>query len=147
MTTPSFPDRREMLAKVHIARKDLCLDDDTYRAVLLRTTGKDSSGACQRRQLVDLLDEFKRLGWSGQPAAKGARKESGKPHVRKVFALWEQMCRDGIPAIANRAGLLAFVKRQTAVDDPEWLSPVEANKVIEGLKAWRARVLRQRGTR
>ncbi len=141
MTAPDFPDRKPMLAKVHLARKDLGLDDETYRAVLVRVTGKTSSAACQRRQLVDLLAEFKRLGWAG---ADG-RKKSDKAHVRKVFALWEQMAADGIPRIPGRAGLLAFVQRMAGVDDPEWMSPEQATRVIEALKAWRARELAKRG--
>lgn len=34
--------------------------------------------------------------------------------------------------------LAAFVKRQTGVDNPEWLTPTNANKVIEALKALKA---------
>ena len=34
------------------------------------------------------------------------------------------------------------VKNPDGIGSPEWLDPVEANKVIEGLKAWRARLLR-----
>jgi phage gp16-like protein len=58
MMAADFPDRREMLAKVHIARKDLGIDDDTYRDVLTRVTGRTSSADCTRSQIVDLLDEF-----------------------------------------------------------------------------------------
>lgn len=35
--------RSPLLAKIHIARKDLGLDEDTYRAVLIRITGKRSA--------------------------------------------------------------------------------------------------------
>jgi hypothetical protein len=41
----------------------------------------------------------------------------------------------------NHTALLAFVKRQTGVDNPEWLDGAQANKVIEGLKAWHARLV------
>jgi phage gp16-like protein len=129
-----FPDRKAMLAKVHLAQKALALDEDGYRAVLVRVTGKDSSGACRRRQLVDLLAEFRRLGWKDAP-----RPPSGKAHVRKVFAIWGAMCRDGIPAVPNRKGLSAFVQRMAGVDDPEWLTAEQARNVIEALKAWQAR--------
>jgi predicted DNA-binding transcriptional regulator YafY len=70
---------------------------------------------------------------------KPAFKPSSKAHVRKVFAVWKAMCDAGIPDNRTRAGLVAFVKRQTGVDDPEWLTPDQANKVTEGLKAWAKR--------
>jgi len=144
--------RNPMLAKVHIAKKELGLDDETYRDILVRVTGKSSSAGLSDRQLDAVLAEFKRLGWKPKKSAAPHRPASAKPHVRKVFAIWEDICRQGIPVIANRAGLSAFVQRMTKTEqrpaglsDPEWLSPAEANRVIEGLKAWRARELAKRG--
>jgi len=146
--------RSPLLAKVHIAKKELGLDDETYRAILLRITGKTSSAGLGDRHLDAVLVEFKRLGWVAKKAvAKGHRPESGKPHVRKIFAIWTDMCREGIPTIASRAGLAAFVMKMTktedrpqGISDPEWLSPEEARKVTEALKSWRARELAKRGT-
>ena len=144
--------RNPMLAKVHIARKELDLDDDGYRAILKRITGKTSSADLGDRQLDAVLTEFKRLGWTPKKgSADKHRPASAKAHVNKIFAVWADMCAKGIPTIANRAGLVAFVQRMTknerrpeGLDDPEWLSVEEATKVCEGLKAWRDRELRKR---
>jgi hypothetical protein len=155
--------RSPMLAKVHIAKKELGLDDETYRDVLVRVTGKTSSKGLSDRQLDAVLVEFRRLGWVPKKATAGAphggkaagryRPASDKPHIRKIFAIWEDMCALGIPRIANRTGLAVFVQRMTktaarpeGLSDPEWLSPNEANVVVEGLKAWRARELAKRKT-
>ena len=147
------PYRNPMLAKVHIAKKELGLDDATYRAVLQRITGKTSSAGLKDHQLDAVLTEFKRLGWSAKTAS-GHRKKSDKPHVRKVFAVWSDMCRASIPDNPTRAGLIAFVQRMTRTEqrpgglsDPEWLSPEQANVVVEALKAWRTRELAKRGAR
>jgi len=134
----SFPDRREMLAKIHLAKRDLALDEDSYRALVLRVTRCASSADCTRPQLVALLAEFKRLGW-GAP-----RQVSTKAHVRKLFALWRAMCEAGIPDKPTAAGLKAFVARMTGVDDPEWLDAAQGRKVIEALKAWQARETEKR---
>ncbi len=40
------------------------------------------------------------------------------------------------------ASLRAFVKRQTGIDDPEFLTPDLAGKVIEAIKAMQARAAR-----
>jgi len=139
-----------MLAKVHIARKDLALTEDCYRAVLSRITGQESSKGLTDAQLDKVLAEFKRLGWKPKSKATAAdgqryRPASGRVHVRKVFAIWGDMCKANIPVIANRAGLLAFVQRMTGVDDPEWMTPQQAQIVTEALKSWRARELAKRG--
>ena len=121
-------DRRALLAKVHIARKALALEEDSYRALVLRITGHDSAGDCADTALVALLDEFKRLGFTA------AKRKSEKPFVRLIYALWKELqphLTDG-----SREALRSFVRRQTGVVQPEWLDAAQANKVTEGLKAW-----------
>lgn len=130
---PSTPQRRAAIAKIQIARKALALDDGSYRALLRRITGLDSSALCSEPQLVAVLEEFKRLGF-----AAPTKRRSEKPHVRKIYALWKALK----PHLTNGsdAALAAFVKRQTGVDKPEWLDAQQGNKVVEGLKAWLKRV-------
>ncbi|WP_170181923.1 gp16 family protein [Phreatobacter stygius] len=125
-----------MLAKVHIARKELALDEVAYRAVLMSATGKASAKDCSERELNAALAEFRRLGW--QPKG-GPTKKSDKLHVRKVFAIWGDLGRSGALANASREALRAFVKRQTDVADPEWLTAAQANLVTEALKAMQRR--------
>jgi phage gp16-like protein len=131
----SAPSTRARLAKVHIAKKELGLDEATYRAVLVRVTGRESAGACGEAQLDAVLEEFKRLGW--KPPEK-RRPKSENPQVRMIWALWAELCpslRDG-----SAAALRSFCRRMTRVDDPEWLDGKQANLVIEALKAWIERV-------
>ena len=54
--------RRSELAKIHIARRDLDLADDTYRALLHERYQARSSADLQPGQRADLLQHFKRLG-------------------------------------------------------------------------------------
>ncbi len=135
--------RRSRLAKIHIARNQLSIADDSYRALLRRLTGKDTAAALDIVQLDIVIEEFKRLGFhSGAPRRWKA--VSQKPHVRKVFALWHSLrpyLRDG-----SDGALRSFVRRQTRTDlhpegisDPAFLTPEDANLVIEGLKAWKRR--------
>ena len=133
-----------MIAKIHIARKDLALTDDTYRAVLTRVTSHASSADCTDPQLHAVLAEFKRLGWQGPAAKGGRRKASGKSWVRKVWAIWGDL--KPLLDDASDDTLRAFVRRQTrtpknpeGIADPEWLSPHDATAVIQGLEGWLAR--------
>jgi phage gp16-like protein len=129
------PGRRARLAKVHIAKKQLQMEDEGYRELLQRITGHGSSANCTDAQLDDLLQEFRRLGFEPkqEPPSPGAEKE----YVRMIYALWSGLkpyLRD-----SSQVALRSFVKRMTGVDKADWLGPEEANDVIEGLKAWLAR--------
>ena len=125
---------RAILAKVHIAKKELRLADETYRAILARVTGCDSSRDCTERQLELLLAEFRRLGWQPK-AGKGGGAGYGKAHVRKIYALWKEAGIVGAVENASKEALRAFVQRQTGKSAPEFCDPSDANKVSEALKA------------
>lgn len=131
MSAPAPAARNPRAAKVHIARKELGLDEPTYRALLARVIGRDSSAGCTDAQLDAVLAEFRRLGWVPKVKSPPLSK---KPHVRAIFAIW----RDLRPHLRNhgREALRAFVQRQTGVADPEWLDGKQAASVIEALKAW-----------
>ncbi len=140
MTAPMDP-RRARIAKLHIAKAQLAMEDAAYRAILRRIASKDSSTACTMAELDLLLVEMKRLGFQDRNPWKPA---SSKAHVRLIYGLW----RDLRPYVSDnsRAALRHFVQRQTrgqtkpeGVDAPEFLSPEEGNRVIEGLKSWLAR--------
>ncbi|GBQ19859.1 Mu-like prophage protein gp16 [Gluconacetobacter sacchari DSM 12717] len=140
--TPSNPARGLLYTKLAIARKELGLDDDSYRAVLVRVGGHYSAKDMSVGQIEAVLKEFVRLGWKPK-LATGKRRtpDSAKAYVRKVYAVWNEMA----PLLASggtREALRAFVERQTGVSAPEFLDAEQAKQIIEGLKAWRARLLR-----
>ncbi|MGH7812680.1 MAG: phage protein GemA/Gp16 family protein [Candidatus Binataceae bacterium] len=136
--------RRAEIAKIHVAKKQLGLDDETYRAIVARVSGQyrakpvASSAALDDRERDALLREFERLGWRAtQP---GGRRDdwidSREPHVRLLIALWGDAYDAGIiRAKARRPALRKFVKRMTGRDALQWLSPEETNTCIEALKA------------
>ena len=135
--------RKAMIGKVHLAKAALGLEDEEYRALLRRASGKDSSAKMTMGELDKTLAEFKRLGWQPSWQAKPTgdwRAPAAKAYVRKIYSLWWGLT--GIwplnPA-EKRRRLRRFVRRQTGRDDPEWLTPADANKVIEGIKAIKKR--------
>lgn len=128
--------RNPLLAKIHIAKKDLQLDDDVYRAVLMRVTGKTSSAKLSDAAKTKVLREFQRMGWKPKPTQ---RKRSSKPFVRKIFALWGELKKVGIWREQDVASLRVFVEKTTGVADPEWLTWKQARGVIEALKNMKER--------
>lgn len=136
----------QSIKAIHASRRQVAglEDEGDWRAFLEHVTGERSTRAMTERQREAVIAELRRRG------AKAARpfRKSDKPHVRKVFAVWGAMCREGIPDKPTRDGLRAFVAHMTrrddrpgGVGDPEWLDPRDARMVTEALKGWRARAL------
>lgn len=138
--------RATMIAKVHLAKKQLALAEESYRDILRRMTGKESAAALSERDLDRVLAEFKRLGWKPKPNRTGTSKHA---QIRMIHAVFADICKLGLDAEDEAAALRAFVRRQTktkanpeGVSDPAFLDSVQANRVLEGLKAWRTRLRR-----
>lgn len=131
-------------AIINIAKGQLGLDEDTYRALLVRITGVVSLRAMTERQKIAVLDEMKRLGFR---VRSGGRKlpASVKPYVRLIHALWKSCHRLGVIESGSRESLRAFCKRFVAhgldgvVVDPDLLSYEQATPIIEALKKMEAR--------
>jgi len=126
------------LAKIHVGKKQLGLADEDYRDLLEGATGKRSSADLNESQRLAVIDAMIKAGF--KPAvATGSRIRSPHPHVRKVFGIWGEAFRAGAVEKGSRQALAAFVKRQTGISDPNWLTAQDANRVIEGIKAILAR--------
>jgi phage gp16-like protein len=139
-------DRRKTLAKIHIAKKDLGLDDDTYRAMLLELTGKSSSKDLTDQQLGKLMHHLKKRGFKPKaPVGSGSqRRQANDPESTKIRALWLFLYEIGLVNNPSEAALAAYVKRQTGVDDLHWLNSLQCERVIESLKKWAMRILKER---
>ena len=56
--------RRALLAKIHIAKKELGLADDLYRELLIEHFGVDTAAALPIEELGKLVEFFKEHGWN-----------------------------------------------------------------------------------
>lgn len=136
--------RRAMLAKVHLAKKELGLADDVYRPLLERVTGFTSSSACTDAQLGRVLDEFKRLGWTPRQAGANPKKDraphptsraADHPSAKKARALWISLHQLGVVRDPSERALEAFAARQLGVERLQWADQGLTYKLIEALKA------------
>jgi len=123
--------RRGMLAKVHMGKKQLGLDDDTYRNMLADRYDVDSAGDLRMDQLDELVNHMEKLG-----ASFTKTKKSAKKYVRKIYALWGELETMDVIENPGKESCIAWVKRQTDVENPDWLTIAQASKVIEALKDW-----------
>jgi hypothetical protein len=130
------------IAAIHVAKKSLGLDEDTYRAKLELITGKQSTKDMTEAERQKVLTVFRNEGFA--PAAPSRRADGrmklAGPYAKKLQALWIAGWNLGIFENRDDAALEAFVRRQTGIEKERWLRYAEdANKVIEGLKAILAR--------
>jgi phage gp16-like protein len=129
------------LAKIHIAKKALGLDDDTYRALLQRVGGVDSARDLDASARGRVLAELRRGGWKPKPPrAAASRVLASEPQARKIRALWLALFEAGAVRDPSETALAHYVRRQTGVERLQWLDTRQANRAIESLKGWAARV-------
>ena len=149
-------DRNRALAAIHCAKRDLALDDSSYRALLQRVTGVRSSTDLCEDGLDQVLTEFRRLGWkpTRREQASGKRpfrKASSEPPVRRLWVAAREVRDAGGFTLADtgekdwRVAVRSWVKRQTGddgvgVDDPEFLTADQTSQLIEQLKQWQERL-------
>jgi len=126
--------RRAMLAKVHIAKKQLALDEDDYRQILFDVTGYDSAGDCEDAALKRVLKRLEALGFKPLPK-RGASQPARSPMAKKARALWISLHHLGEVRNASEKALEAFGKRQLGCERMAWANQREAYKLIEALKA------------
>ncbi len=123
------------LASLHIAKKHLALDDDTYRAKLANITGKASAKDMTEAERQTVLSVFRNEGFTA-PAAKPSKVLVGR-YAKKLQALWIAAYNLGLVRDRRDTALLAFVKRQTGIDHTRFLHYADdAAKAIEALKGW-----------
>jgi len=66
-------DRRRELAQIHIAKKDLGIDDDTYRLMLRTIARVDSSAKLNAEGRRQVIAHLKARGFKPRPGAKVQR--------------------------------------------------------------------------
>lgn len=127
--------RRRLIAVVHVAKKQLGLNDDDYRAVLLRVGGRRSAAELTDRQLADVVAEFERKGFTSKARAPGKPRPADHPVALKARALWISLHQLGEIDNPSDAALEAFACRQLGVVRFQWADQGKGYKLIEALKA------------
>jgi len=125
--------RRSMLGKIHIAKKQLAMDEDDYRQLLFDVSGRSSAADCTEAQLTRVIDRMKRLGF--KPLPKAGKKAATHPMARKARALWISLHHLGVVQNPAEEALEAFARRQLKCQRLSWANQRDAHKLIEALKA------------
>ena len=139
------------IAAIHVLKAKLQLSDDDYRALLVTLTGKASSKGMTATEQAQVRDHMQRLAQRmgvAQPTTRRRPltreqfdqvKKAASPRERKVWALWNQLARDGVLHNPSRTALNAWVERTVHVSALGFCTSAQLDTLIEALKAWQQR--------
>lgn len=145
--------RKQLIAKVHIAKAEMRLSNDDYRALLLGAVNKDSCAQMTVKELETVLAEMEAHGWANShsplpphsptppPADTPTPKNKATSRQRQLIRqMWREGGAAGWVKAPTDKGLRHFIKRTCQVEGLEWLTVKQASDCIEALKAMKERV-------
>lgn len=119
------------IAAIHVAKRELGMEEEDYRSFLQVIVGKDSLRAMSASEHRRVLDAM---------VAKGAGKKKRTlegPYGEKLQALWISGWNLDLVRNNDDDALLAFVRNQTGIDHTRFLRDAkDARKAVEALKKW-----------
>lgn len=132
---------------IHVARRELGLDDETYRAMLQMVAGVKSSSDLDWQGRKKVLDHFKAKGFKVKSKAAPGKAprpnlDAADPQYRKIRALWSALHDSGVVRVNTDAAVRIYIKRMTGCDDYRFCNGAQVVIVIEGLKKWIGRINR-----
>jgi phage gp16-like protein len=137
---PAADLRKKLYAKLHIAKKQLGLDDDAWRDLAERVTGERSLKALADDELPRLVEECRRLGFKpSQKRNNAAKPLAGGREIRKARALWLSLWHLGVIPDPSEEALAGFARRVTGGKELglaalQWVRGEDAYALIEALK-------------
>lgn len=148
------PHRKTHLAKIHIAKKDLRLEDDAYRQIIRDVGGarSGSAGDLNESGRKRVLDHFKTKGWEPKHKSRPRITRNNeilanRDQISLIRHIWIRMAEDGAVKAGDEAGLRAWVRAATrryhpqraGYSAPEFMPNWVAINTIEQLKKWAER--------
>lgn len=136
--------RLRLIKLIHVARRELGMDDDTYRLLLSGMKGlggATSTADLSVPNLYRVLEQLKQRGFKVRPSKK-QRPLAADDQSKKIRALWLTLKDLGEVRDPSEEALAKFVLKMTGVQALQWLSSEQASQVIENLKKWQLRVTR-----
>ena len=149
MTTSDI--KQKLIAKIHVLKNQVKLDDDTYRSILERVAGKDSCKKMNMAELKAVIEEFNKLWFVQSPTYKTYQSKSNFNFVetscskmRKIFKLWQKLGEDEKLRDSSNNGLNNFLNNRFKTNYEQLNNSLHFNNglkdnIIEALKSWYAR--------
>lgn len=127
--------RIRLLALVHIALKDLGIDDDLYRLILQEEFGVESSKNLTNRELTRLVDRFAASGFRSRPRVTSASHAQCEALRERIG---QELLRTDLDAVRYRRLTL----KMCGTEDVKWCRDVTRLKRLAAV----LRSIANRGT-
>ncbi|PSU49465.1 regulatory protein GemA [Photobacterium frigidiphilum] len=145
--------RNRLIQLIHVGKRELGLDDETYRAMLQEVASKVSCSKMSIKELELVVAHMEAKGFKRQAKVgktgfkRRLSPRSGKAkhaEIDKIRAIWITMYQHGIVQDKSETALDAYVRRMTTnIDHVGWMDSHQAYAVLESLKKWHTRALRE----
>ena len=126
---------------IHVACRNLGLDEDTRRDLQLVATGKSSLTAMSDRELEAVVAALKARGFK-PTASGGRRKAASRGDTRFAHVLWGKLARADAVKTPGAGGLNAFIRQRfeaawgaVPLDVDQMQDAAQIATVVEALKA------------
>ncbi len=138
-----MPDRT-LQRKIHVACRQLGLDNAARQDIQLLACGKASMREMDDGDLRLVISHLEKQGWKSAPAkGKKFHKPAPRGDLRYIHVMWRLLGEKGVLKQPGRAGLNAFIRKRF---EPKWGSvpididtmrePAEINAVVRALTEW-----------
>lgn len=123
--------RKAMIAKIHIAKKELKLDDYSYRYILRETTGKDSCKNMSYQELQMVLQVLYGLGFSPKKKASIYELSPDKDGIiRNLTRVAESVMGSGW-----KKRIRGYIRKKFGIDELRFLNYRQLTDVFAFLRA------------
>lgn len=117
------------IRQIHVAARQLGLDDDTRRDLQLVATGKESLTEMTDAEGAKVIEALKARGFKPARSAKG-RAPAKRGDTRFAHVLWGKLHAAGAVKVAGAEGLNAFVRARF---EKSWgAAPLDVDQVQDG---------------
>lgn len=150
-TKPTTDERSRLIKLIHVGKRELSMDDQTYRDILRqKASGKDSASALSVPELERVVAHMKSCGFKVRvkpgttQRQRGARALADDDQSKMMRGIWLELHAMSIVRDPSEAALASFVCRHTKIEALQWLTSKQASSMIEHLKKWRNRIMTER---
>lgn len=135
--------RKQLYRLLEVGRKELGMDEEGFRAVLLRHGAKEVDGRASRttmtiEQLDRAVKEFKRKGFriKTKPRKAVDATDWRRPRIELITRLWCRLAEHGIVRDASEAAMVRWCYRLSRKAKLQWATSEDLNNCVEALKSW-----------
>lgn len=133
-------DRRSLERKIHVACRELGLDNEARRDLQVAATGKSSMRDMTESELRLVVDRLVKAGFKGPSSRRPA---APRADLRLVHVLWRKLGEAGVLERRGRSGLNAFIRSRfettwgaVPADVDMLRDHKQIDMVVEALKQW-----------